>query len=398
MSAKTAISPRFVQRVAANLAYWQMEAMRLEDTTLAEFATERQNLFRAVDYGLRLPETQSEAVQLVDALFPLVERRGYWAEWIPILQQAIATTDAPCLQAKLTNQCGMMHRFLSQIEQTIAAHEQAVALARQHNCLEELGRAYFYLGNVYHFDKRQYHRAQTFVEKARETFAQAGLGEDPIKQGATLNLLGLTVAGQGKYAEAQALYRRAIAYWEKSSQILFLARTWNNLGMAYSQAHQFAEALDCYDQADAILDQSPNDFDRIQIANNRAVVYYDQEKYAEAVEIILRINVAPLQQSGDLITEARLYSNAGGAYMHLGNLEQAEAYLRAAIELWQQAGDQGELAYSLGLLAETAVARGDVVTARSLLTEAVALLAQFPEDAWLQDVRQSLQNHLDDLS
>ncbi len=88
-------SPQFIRSTKAAVAYWRRRTQITADDTMRQLNRERQNLFQAVQFGLELPQTQHDAATVAWQVFDLVERQGYWQEWIPVF----GTSDS-CLQQR----------------------------------------------------------------------------------------------------------------------------------------------------------------------------------------------------------------------------------------------------------------------------------------------------------
>jgi tetratricopeptide (TPR) repeat protein len=63
-------------------------------------------------------------------------------------------------------------------------------------------------------------------------------------------------------------------------------------------------------------------------------------------------------------------------------LDESEAYWRECIPEWRQADAHLMLANSLGGLAETLVAKGDIDQAIVHFDEALEIIAEYPADVW----------------
>ena len=79
-------SVAFARSVAANLAYWLAFSQKMGEESLQEIDQERHNLWRAVRFGLDLEATRCAAAKLILQVYNLIERRGYWQRWIPLLE------------------------------------------------------------------------------------------------------------------------------------------------------------------------------------------------------------------------------------------------------------------------------------------------------------------------
>ncbi len=109
---------------------------------------------------------------------------------------------------------------------------------------------------------------------------------------ATLNNLAELYRTQGRYAEAEPLYRRALAIDEKAlgSDHPNVATDLNNLALLYHNQGKHAEAEPLYKRALAI-DEKALGFDHPDVAmdlNNLAGPYHAQSRYVEAEPLYKR--------------------------------------------------------------------------------------------------------------
>ena len=73
-------SIQFSESVAANVNYWRRRVYDLDKDDTRAFAGEGQNLFRAVKFGLELPQTWQETAELIVECWDLVKDHGFWTE------------------------------------------------------------------------------------------------------------------------------------------------------------------------------------------------------------------------------------------------------------------------------------------------------------------------------
>ena len=108
----------------------------------------------------------------------------------------------------------------------------------------------------------------------------------------SLNNLALLYYAQGKYAEAEPLYQRSLAIWEKAlgPEHPDVATSLNNLAALYRAQGKYAEAEPLYQRALAIREKTlgPEHPDVATSLNNLAELYYTQGKYAEAEPLYQR--------------------------------------------------------------------------------------------------------------
>ena len=87
-------------------------------------------------------------------------------------------------------------------------------------------------------------------------------------------------------------------------------------------------------------------------------------------------------------------NNLGNVYLARGQLNKAEQLLRNSAALWRKAEAHLNLANTLADLANTLVAQGDSSAADPLYRQALAIVDDYPDDAWAANLRKQLKNAL----
>lgn len=389
------IAAQFIQRIQANVRYWQTTAGRLTDLTLADLDKDRENLYRAVQFGLTVPETAHETAVLVSHLFGLIERRGYWQEWQPILEESLAACPETNLPLKLIllNQLGFVQRLRCKMEESIATHRKAISLAEQHNQPAARANSFFHLSNAF-YECHQHSQARQLAEQALTAFESLGQGVEDKKMAAIYNLLGLLAQARGEYDVAADLFHQSITHWQQTDELTYLSRTLGNLGINLMANEQFAEALAYFDQASEVLEATASELDKSKIAINQGAVYFELGEWHKAEAAYLRANSPHIIQSGDKHLQALIANNLGCALMRQGCWAEADAYLRESVNLWQMIKNDLMLANARGSLGETAAALGRVELAKNYYCQAVDGLLKFPEDAFARSRLAELQSLL----
>ena len=394
----TAISPTFIRRIAANLQYWQQQTENVSDSTLLTLDTERHNLHRAVRYGLQVPETARMAAEVAANLFNLVERRGYWLEWLPLLEKIVYSP----LHAnhehipKFMNQLGFLYRLTRDFKRAEEMHQQAVERALAEEGLYTLGVSYFNLGNVY-FETHAFEKARTFAMKAIASFTEADRSIEAQQYAAVYNLLGLVARAEGKSEMAQSYFEKAITYWRQTNDKTYLARSLSNLGLTLTDREQPELALVYFDEADQLLDKTASELDKVRLALNRGVAYYQLAQWHEAEEAFLKADSSYLRQSGDVYHQALVAYNLGEVLLQQGRFEDALTYLHQSAIYWQQIDDEFMLANTLGTIGLVYFQKLNTQAAKSNLEDAVTRLDKFSDNAWGKLQQRIFKEKLDGL-
>ena len=199
--------------------------------------------------------------------------------------------------------------------------------------LGNLAELYYYQGK-YAEAEPLYKRALAIKEKA--------LGPDHPSVATGLNTLALLYYNQGKYAEAEPLYKRALATREKAlgPDHPDVAQILNNLALLYYNQGEFAQAEPLYKRVLAINEKALGP-DHPQVAlglNNLALLYDDQGKYAEAEPLYKRSLAIDEKALGpDHPSVATGLYNLGQLYYTQGKYALAEPLFKRALAIYEKA-------------------------------------------------------------
>jgi len=383
-------SPHFVKAIHASLSYWQERTNQLDDRAIGKVDAERQNLYRAVQFGLVLPQTWQATAIVILQSFDLVERRGYWQEWLTTVERAlnICPQDERQLRFKLLIRLGQLQRFTRQLAQAIETHYAAEAVAQQLGDAQALAEAHFNLSECYWYS-RDYEKADHYGLSALEQFEQ--LNVDLKWCAATLNTLGMVAWWRGDLPLAEQRLSKAVDYWRIIAQPTQLARVLNNLAGTLRSAKKYELALQYLDEAGQKLASTTSELDKTMVNITRGGLYYDLQQWAKAEAAFRQADSLYLARSGHIFYQALVAQGLGNTLLKQGRLVEAEEYLHQGLALWRQASDNLMLANTLGTLAETLAAQGRSVEAIALYDEALTHLAQHPGDAWARKLHSEFQ-------
>lgn len=380
-------TPRFTQIIHDALAHWQSRTAALDDDLIQALDADRENLFRLVEFGLGLAETQRETAVVIRQSFHFIERRGYWREWTPFLEKAIAgcTDEHAPLKLRLLNQLGQFHRFMRQLAPALAAHKEAETLARRLENKQMLAESHCYLSGLY-LRQREYDKAETYGVSALDKFTEAGASEWWLA--VTLSTLGELARSRGNLSLAEERLSQAVSYWRSLDDPVRIARALNDLAIVFLKAEQLGQAQRCYGEAAALLEPTNNELDKVMVQINLGVLYFKQERWTKAETAFRQADSTYLRWSPHIFYKALVANNLGNVLLKQERLGEAVSYLKNAITLWQQAEDDLERANTIGTLAEALVAQKKQSDALPLYEEAIDLLAKHPDDAWAKELRE----------
>ncbi len=375
-------SARFEKSVASNIKYWLTFVAEKGDTAVHELDQEHDNILRAAQFGSALAGTWKGSVELAIQVFTLIERRGYWRRWIPILRSASRKWESKddLERLDMLDRLGQCYRFDRQWEKAITTHEAGETVA--FNLGDELGlaKAHLRLSQVY-WAMREYDLCEEYGETAEAEFRTIP-DPDPGLVGALTTILGLLFYGRGDHEKAIKKLNQAVDIYRGMQQPALLGRSLMNLALSLEASGNADAALPLYEDALAELNDIEYELDKIRVELSLGTLHINAGRLKEAEAAFSRANSEYLRSSGLVYYQALTANNLGNTYLEMGRFPEAEEYLRQSISLWKITGGRLMLANTIGTLAETAAAKGEDEEALLLYEEAAVITAEFMDDAW----------------
>jgi tetratricopeptide (TPR) repeat protein len=386
MNPQDQISSQFVESITASIAHWRERSSDLDEQTLLELDNERHNLYRAIDYGLKLEQTRRDTAVVALQTFPLIERKGYWTDWIPILEKTVSycSDQETELKCKLLNRLGQSYRLNRQLEKAIHTYLQSKEFAIRADNERVLAEVHCHLSEAYLL-LRDYEQAEYYSLYALTSFEQ--MADVDLWIMSVLNTLGEIARNQGKTKTAEELFNRAINLARYHNHLLYLARFLSNRALNFQWDGQNDEALACYLEASLILATTDNEMDKTVVQNNIGILYYRQNQWQAAETAFHQANSDYLRRSPNLHLQAKVANNIGNVLIKQAKFLDANSHLQQAADLWQQVDDDLELANTFGSLAEALAGLEKTKEAVAYFDKALKLLEQFPDDAWAQQLQ-----------
>jgi tetratricopeptide (TPR) repeat protein len=385
---RVAPAAEFVSAIMASLDHWQEQTYNLDDPTIVELDKERQNLFRAMQFGLALPQAWETAAAVAVQAVPLVNRRMYRTEWLPVLRRLLERVPAGQIEwrIRLLVQYGRLLRMQRQLDYALEIHQEALALAIELDDAHLLALATYNLGRVY-LDKRQYQEAERY---SRAVIAILGETDDQELLALAYNSLGQAAQDRGVLGESLDYLTKALEINRNRGDIAGLGRSLIWLANTLRASGRLEEAIVYYEEASEVLAKTASELDKILLAVNLGGAYFEKQEWLLAERTFRQANSAYLQQSSNLHYQALVTVCLGNTLLKQSRLVEAEAMLRQSVQLWRQVDDNLNLANALGSLGEALAAQG-VPEAGPCLDEALALLNAYPEVPWASSLRKLFQ-------
>jgi tetratricopeptide (TPR) repeat protein/CHAT domain-containing protein len=295
----------------------------------------------------------------------------FWATWLFLAPVDMAVAQGPdgqfnaALEAARYADAEQTAR--KQLEQaTNQGNESDIALWSSN-----LARVYYMQGR-YAEAEPLYKRALAFLEKAR--------GPDHPAVAMSLINLALVYRAQGRYAEAEPLYRRALAIFEKARgpDHPDVASSLNGLALVYGAQGRYAEAEPLHKRALGIREKAlgPDHPAVVRSLIDLAEVYRAQGRCAEAEPLHKRaLGIRERALGPDHPDVASSLNGLALVYGAQGRYAEAEPLCRRALAIFEKARgpDHPDVASSLNGLAGVYYAQGRYAEAEPLYRRALGI-------------------------
>lgn len=192
------------------------------------------------------------------------------------------------------------------------------------------------LAQVYH-DQGKYSQAEPLYKRSL-TLTRRILGPNDPDVAANLNNLATLYRDEGRYAPAEALYKQSLEIVEKTQgpDNPDVAVSLNNLAELYGEEGKYGRAVPLYQRSLAIWEKAlgPDDLNVAVSLNNLGALYGDQKEYAQAEELYQRSLAIKEKSLGPSDPSVALtLSNLGQVYVAEGKFDQAEPVLYRSLTI-----------------------------------------------------------------
>jgi tetratricopeptide (TPR) repeat protein/CHAT domain-containing protein len=220
----------------------------------------------------------------------------------------------------------------------------------------------------------------TALAKRALAIYETARGPDHPDVGTALNNLAFLYRVHGRYAEAEPLYKRSLAIREKAlgPEHPDVGTTLNNLAELYRAESRYAEAEPLYKRSLAIREKAlgPDHADFGAALNNLATLYRDQGRYAEAEPLYQRgLSIFEKARGPDHADVGIALNNLADLYRIQGRYAQAELLYKRSLAIREKTLGPNHAAVSTALsnLAELYRAQGRHAEAEPLYKRSLVI-------------------------
>ena len=254
----------------------------------------------------------------------------------------------------------------------------ALATAKRADEAAIAGRVLVYLAMLLQY-KARYAEAEPLFRRAL-AILESSLGPDDSDVASALNNLAELLRATNRFSEAEPLYRRALAIWEASdgSDHPKVARALNNLALLLQATNRLGEAEPLFRRALAIDEAryGPDHPDVATNLNNLALLLRATNRPGEAEPLFRRaLEIDEASYGPDHPRVANRLNNLAGVLQETNRLGEAEPLYRRALAIWQASygPDHPEVATGLNNLADLLRATNRLAEAEPLFRRALAI-------------------------
>jgi CHAT domain-containing protein/Flp pilus assembly protein TadD len=229
------------------------------------------------------------------------------------------------------------------------------------------------------YQQGKYNQAESLYKRSLE-IGEKALGSNHPDVATSLNNLAGLYYSQGNYSAAEPLYKRSLSIREKAlgSNHPDVATSLNNLaGLYYSQGN-YSAAEPLYKRSLSIKEKAlgSNHPDVAGSLNNLALLYSDQGNYSAAEPLLKRsLSIKEKALGANHPSVALSLNNLALLYSDQGNYSAAEPLLKRSLDIYEKAlgSNHPNVASSLNNLAELYRTQGNYSAAEPLLKRSLSI-------------------------
>lgn len=214
--------------------------------------------------------------------------------------------------------------------------------------------------------------------------AATGPGHKPALSTAHYRL-GLVYTSQTRLAEAETVFREALALRQELGWLCGQADCLQELGRIAGERGDFDAAWSQLDAAQQLFEQIGSQGGLLSVYTGRGRLRLYQSHPDEALPWLSQALKLAVKQSGNAYRQSDIYRLLAQAGLQQRKLERARAAANNALNLVEAAGNQEYIALAQATLAEIYAAQGNAAAAEAMYLRALALFEQVGHRAgWLR--------------
>ncbi len=350
-------------------------------------------LFRWLGKGARYVAEVEQTIEIVRIyLFgaELYYRQGKYDDAVSWCQQSldivsqIETREGQQIRGRACNllgdiciRSGVLSYAVQFCNESVLVYEDIDDLAGQANAYNNLGLAYYYLGNWSQAQK-VYHKSLAMRERI----------DDVSGRGQVSNNLALVHLDSGEWDRALSLLQQGLAIWKQTSAMDEEARTLSHLGQMYIYQGNWDEALVCLNRSQETFILAGSDDYLPELERRWGEFYLGTGELDQALDHALR-SVELAVEQGHPLEEGLSCRVLGRVHLVRREDEPAEAALRQSLQIFSDLDSKYAAAKTQLSLVRLAVETGTIPAdeTRTLLSQTIPIFEELNARVDLDEAR-----------
>lgn len=368
-------------QIEQGLSHWLNNIEDLDDGTRSEdnVIKDLNSISEIIDWGLYWPETRTQSIDLLQAVWRHLQRHGYFQSLekmlfkaVEYLQDSVADKDRYTI-IRLKNRLGEIYRSTHRPAKAYGMHTQNLIQAQA-------------LGNDVLVAQTQCLVAEDLIHLNQENEAEPLLLEayaTLIESDEQYSWVSAAATSLGRIYLIQRDYEKSLDVFDKllsSTDIMIhevdRGRILHNAGLAAEGAGRLSEAQDRFKQALDLLEGRA--LEQANVLKDLANLYIVDHELDTSIQILKDAEkLVPAGVGKDHIM-SQIKHKLGYAYLRLNNLVEAEQHMVQAVLLLEKEGQSWRLAEALGILGEVYLNNKQYTRAIEIYEKALEMSDTFP--------------------
>jgi len=343
------------------------------------------DLVQQLDYRKRLP-----AIYVIMAAYLImVEERHIEAETRRFLMEAQRLAlEEKDYQSLLTAYLyeGIAHGFNCEFGEGESCYLRILEMSEAAGSVMGLAMAKFNLaGGIYALDGR----IDAALKCGQEVLQLALQADDPYLKGGVYWSFGTAFFLKGLFPEAEENLTLAIEMSQKTDFAGPLLHSFVYLGLLHSEMGRYQEAQECCDGLLTVYERLRIYSSYARLAQIMKVAAGVRGRLNPAIDMVLNFDLQEIRMRTILGQAAH---GMGEIYLYLddAHMDEAEAWIRKAIEVDERNRMPWDLARDYALYAEFFVKKGDPAQSKENLGKAIELMRGCNADGWVKRYEETL--------
>ena len=249
---------------------------------------------------------------------------------------------------------GKVLEIIGKWDESRAAYEEALTLAKQSRDIVMLGRANNHLGHLLML-QGDYPKATNFFRTALGLFDSIDEQDDIVKVYGDLGNINFR---QGFYEEAKSYFQQSIDLSLKKENHAIDAQIIANLGLTHMNQGNYEAGIETILRQILFYEEISDKASLATLYTNLGIVYFEKGDYTAALKSYEKGLVLSEELGNKHLTTIAIGS-IGSVYERQGDYKKAMAHFEKDLELSEELGDKQGIAIALGLIGELLSYQGE---------------------------------------